>query len=437
MESNFEASPPATLAPPAPAPAAEAKLGDFSTNRRVLLLSGMAVVVGVISSLAAYGLLWLIIRITDAAFHLRFAALPGVPRQNHLGCWVVAVPVAGALIVGLMARYGSEKIRGHGIPEALESILLGRSIIEPKVAVLKPLSAAISIGTGGPFGAEGPIIMTGAAFGSLFAQQFHLSAAERKALLVAGAAGGMSAVFATPVAAVLLAVELLLFEWKPRSLIPVGVASVVAWVMRGLLLGPGPIFLVPAHPAPSGQELLFALGLARRGQHVTCEYSIDLLEMIRVRDVMDQAVSVIPATMKLTELSGRLVAGDAALTQHQGILLVDARQRLAGIITRGDVVRALQRHDGEDLTVAEAGSTRLVVAYPDEPLQVALTRMLERNLGRLPVVDWSNPTRVVGYLGRSAILAARMRLHQEEHLRERRQAASAASTLSCNCRGVS
>ena len=139
-------------------------------------------------------------------------------------------PVAGALIIGLMARYGSEKIRGHGIPEALEAILLGGSLIQPKVAMLKPISSAISIGTGGPFGAEGPIIMTGGAFGSILAQFFHLSAAERKTLLVAGAAGGMSAVFATPIAAILLAVELLLFEWRPRSFIPVAVAAVVAWL---------------------------------------------------------------------------------------------------------------------------------------------------------------------------------------------------------------
>src|SRR5213594_4194703 len=129
----------------------------------------------------------------------------------------MVVPIIGGLIIGLMARYGSERIRGHGIPEAIEAILLNGSRVEPKVAVLKPVSSAISIGTGGPFGAEGPIIMTGGAFGSLFGQLFHLSAGERKTLLVAGAAGGMSATFRTPVAAVLLAVELLLFEWKPRS----------------------------------------------------------------------------------------------------------------------------------------------------------------------------------------------------------------------------
>jgi chloride channel protein, CIC family len=145
---------------------------------------------------------------------------------------VVLAPVVGGLVIGLIARYGSEKIRGHGIPEALEAILFGRSRMEPRVALLKPLSSAISIGTGGPFGAEGPIIMTGGAVGSLFAQMFHLSPAERKTLLVAGAAGGMSAIFASPVAAVLLAVELLLFEWKPRSFIPVSIAAAATAAVR-------------------------------------------------------------------------------------------------------------------------------------------------------------------------------------------------------------
>jgi H+/Cl- antiporter ClcA len=160
----------------------------------------------------------------------------------HLAPWTIAIPVVGSLIIGLMARFGSEKIRGHGIPEAIEAILIGRSQIEPKVALLKPLSSAISIGTGGPFGAEGPIIMTGGALGSLFAQLFKLSSAERKTLLVAGAAAGMTAVFGTPIAAVLLAVELQLFEWKPRSFIPVGIAAIVAAAWRPWLLGVGPLF---------------------------------------------------------------------------------------------------------------------------------------------------------------------------------------------------
>ena len=164
------------------------------------------------------------------------------------------MPVVGALIIGLMARYGSERIRGHGIPEAIEAILINGSRVEPKVAMLKPLSSAISIGSGGPFGAEGPIIMTGGAFGSLIAQFFHLTSAERKTLLVAGAAAGMSATFAAPVAAVLLAVELLLFEWKPRSMIPVALASATAAAVRRYIIGLGPLFPVPAHPVFIGPE---------------------------------------------------------------------------------------------------------------------------------------------------------------------------------------
>jgi H+/Cl- antiporter ClcA len=580
--------------------AAADELADFSTNRRVLLLSAMAVGIGAIGSLVAYALIWLIAAITNLAFYHRFSAAPAVPQGHHLGLWVVLVPVAGALIIGLMARFGSEKIRGHGIPEALEAILLGRSRIQLKVALLKPLSAAISIGTGGPFGAEGPIIMTGGAFGSIFAQQFHMSAAERKTLLVAGAAAGMSAVFATPVAAVLLAVELLLFEWKPRSFIPVAVAAIVASVLRVPLLGAGPIFAVVAHAPPSGTVLAIAAGLgvvagfasglltmlvyacedvfqklplhwmwwpaigavfigvggvleprvlgvgyntihsllrgelvgaavigllaakalvwsialgsgtsggvlapllimggalgafagswipvgdpglwaligmaammggtmrspltamvfaveltrdfnlfpalligsvaalgvtvllmrrsilteklARRGHHITREYSIDPFELARVRDVMDQDVPSVPATMKLSELSDLIALGDSDISRRQGTLIVDEEDRLVGIITRGDIVRALRQKQNSEMTVAEAGSVDLVVAFPDEPLSAALTKMLERDVGRLPVVERKNLGCVVGYLGRAAILSARMKFHEEENIRQR------------------
>ena len=173
------------------------------------------------------------------------------------------IPAAGGLIIGLMARFGSEKIRGHGIPEAIEAILIGGSRMQPTVAVLKPLSSAISIGTGGPFGAEGPIIMTGGAFGSLFGQLFHLSNAERKTLLVAGASAGMAATFDTPIAAMLLAVELLLFEWKPRSFVPVAVASVVAAAWRPLMMGAGPLFpmATSADLPVLGLALAIVLGL--------------------------------------------------------------------------------------------------------------------------------------------------------------------------------
>lgn len=223
-------------------------LGDFTTTLRVLPISALAMGIGLLCSFVALALLRLIGLFTNLFYFGRWNTSLVSPAGNHLGVFSVLVPVAGAMIIGVMARYGSERIRGHGIPEAIESILLNGSRIEPKIALLKPISSAISIGSGGPFGAEGPIIMTGGAVGSMVAQLFHLTSAERKTLLVAGAAGGMSATFAAPVAAVLLAVELLLFEWKPRSLIPVALASAVAAVARRYLLGFGPLFPVPAHP---------------------------------------------------------------------------------------------------------------------------------------------------------------------------------------------
>jgi len=221
------------------APSFEDPLGAFTADTRVVTLAAMAALVGVISAFVALALVRLIGFFTNLAYFHRFDTSFTAPSANALGLWAVGVPVVGGVIVGVMARYGSEKIRGHGIPEALEAILIGQSRMSAKVAILKPLSSAISIGTGGPFGAEGPIIMTGGAFGSLFAQAFHLSPAERKTLLVAGAAGGMAAVFGTPVAAALLAVELLLFEWKPRSFIPVACAAAVAGALRVPLLGSG------------------------------------------------------------------------------------------------------------------------------------------------------------------------------------------------------
>ena len=204
--------------------------------------------IGALCAFVALVLLRLIGLFTNLFYFGKWSTTMVSPVGNHLGVYSVLVPIAGALIIGVMARYGSERIRGHGIPEAIEAILINGSRVEPKVALLKPISSAISIGSGGPFGAEGPIIMTGGAFGSMIAQLFHLTSAERKTLLVAGAAGGMSATFASPVAAVLLAVELLLFEWKPRSLIPVALASAVAAVVRRYILGFGPLFPVPAHP---------------------------------------------------------------------------------------------------------------------------------------------------------------------------------------------
>lgn len=216
--------------------------GDFSTDRRVLILILMALVVGTGSVGAAWLLIRLIALVTNLLWFHRISIEDTSLALIQPDIMTIIIPVVGGLIIGLMARFGSEKIRGHGIPEAIEAILIGGSRLHLKVAILKPLSSAISIGSGGPFGAEGPIIMTGGAIGSLIAQCFHFSAAERKTLLVAGAAAGMTAIFGTPVAAVLLAVELLLFEWKPRSLIPVIVACVIAIAWRPLLFGEGPLF---------------------------------------------------------------------------------------------------------------------------------------------------------------------------------------------------
>ena len=575
-------------------------LGDFTTDRRVLVLSGLAVVVGVLSALVARALLWLIAVITNLAYHHTVSSRFTSPADNTLGAWAVLVPMAGALVIGVMARYGSEKIRGHGIPEAMEAILIGRSRIEGKVAVLKPLSSAVSIGTGGPFGAEGPIIMTGGALGSLFAGLFHLSSAERKTLLVAGAAGGMSAVFATPVAAVLLAVELLLFEWKPRSFIPVAVAAATAMALRIPLLGVGPIFPFASGALPGWRTLLIGLALgvvagfgsslltamvygaedlfgrlplhwmwwpviggavvglggliypralgvgydtigdllaghlagaglvgllatkmiiwavalgsgtsggvlapllimggclgaaeaqalhlgdpglwamismgammggtmrspftavifmveltrdvamlpvllvacvaselvtvlvmkrsiltekvARKGHHVMREYSVSPLERLLVGDLMLRKVPTVPSTMRVAELVDRLAKLDPDLSPAQAWPVTDGEGRLAGMVTRGDLLESLSAYPKGDLTVLQAGSDAPVIAHADELLADAVARMALYDVGRLPVVGRDDPRRLEGYLGRSGIIAAWTKGLDEETARER------------------
>ena len=235
--------------------------GDFTATTRMLPISALAVGIGVLGAYVAVALLALIAFFTNLFFFQRLSLSPVSPATHTMGLWAVLVPVVGCVIIGVMARYGSERIRGHGIPEALEAILIRGSRVQPRVALLKPLSSAISIGSGGPFGAEGPIIMTGGAFGSMIAQLFHLTAAERKTLLVAGAAAGMSATFAAPVASVFLALELLLFELKPRSLVPVVLASVTAAFSRRAHLGAGPIFPLDALPFAPTPGLLLACAL--------------------------------------------------------------------------------------------------------------------------------------------------------------------------------
>jgi H+/Cl- antiporter ClcA/CBS domain-containing protein len=564
----------------------------------VLPISGLAIGIGAACAFVALALLRLIGIFTNLFYYGRWSSAMVSPVGNHLGWFSVLVPVAGALIIGVMARYGSERIRGHGIPEAIEAILMNGSRVEPKVALLKPLSSAISIGSGGPFGAEGPIIMTGGAFGSMIAQLFHLTAAERKTLLVAGAAGGMSATFASPVAAVLLAVELLLFEWKPRSLIPVALASAVAAVLRRYILGLGPLFPVPEHPLFIGPKALMAcvlvgllagalsalltlsvyaaedffqripihwmwwpaigglaIGLgglvfpqalgvgydtignllqggvttkvilgvllvkwfiwavslgsgtsggvlapllmmggalggleamflpnegagfwplvsmgailggtmrspftsiifafelthdanvflpllvgsvvahaftvltlkrsiltekvARRGYHLSREYSIDPLELLFAREVMRTKIAALSATSTLREVQHSLRADHR---QKQRLLpVVDAQGCLTGVVTRGDIREQIEFGGelGLDKHLSELVQPS-VVAFPDEPLRVVVHRMAEKGITRVPVVD-RDSRKLLGLLSLDDLLKARSRHLEEERRRE-------------------
>jgi H+/Cl- antiporter ClcA/CBS domain-containing protein len=256
-------------------------LADHSADWRLVPLAGAAIVIGAGAACGAWALIKLIAVATNLFWFGRFSAAPADIVDAKVGLAIVAIPVVGSLIIGLMARFGSEKIRGHGIPEAIEAILYGESRLSLKVAILKPLSSAISIGSGGPFGAEGPIIMTGGAIGSLFAQCFRLSAAERKTLLVAGAAAGMTGIFGTPLAAILLAIEVLLFEWKPRSFVPVVVAVLVSLGLRPFLLGPGPLFPFAAVPLAGWETNGLALGV---GVIVGVEATILSSLLYRVED---------------------------------------------------------------------------------------------------------------------------------------------------------
>jgi H+/Cl- antiporter ClcA/CBS domain-containing protein len=576
----------------------------FTAEFRMLHVALLAALVGIAAGLIAFLLYNLIAFFTNLVFFQRigftFAGLQG----HHLGGWVILVPVLGGFLSGLLAKYGSRKIRGHGIPEAMEAVLLNQSRIQPRIALLKPLSAAIGIGTGGPFGAEGPIIQTGGAFGSLVGQLMHTTAAERKVLLACGAAAGMAATFSTPIAAVILAIELLLFEFKARSFIPLVIASTLATEVHILLLGPGPMFDVGAHdfgipralpfylllgvvcgvaavglsqalywfedaferlpidelwqamlgmlvvgvigyfvPRVLGvgydtiSDILFnrltlgvlllvlvfktlallvslgsgtsggllaptfmssaALGavfamamnrvfpaahlspaafalvamgavfgaasratfafiifafeitrdynavlplmlvcviadgvailispnsimtekLARRGLKIHMEYEPDVLQQVAVADAMTTDVPPVLASMPVRELAALMATGHP-LARHYALPIVDADGRLAGIITRGDVVKRLEVEPESAATVLEAGAADPVVCYPDEVLHAAVERMLKQEVGRLPVVSRDDPKKLVGYLGRAGVMAARMRRLQEEHVRE-------------------
>jgi H+/Cl- antiporter ClcA/predicted transcriptional regulator len=572
---------------------------------RMGTVSALAAAIGPIAGVIAFLLYKLIGFFTNLFFFHRIAWDFTSARLNTLGPWVIVTPVIGGIIVGIMAKYGTPKIKGHGIPEAMEAVLVNRSRIAPRVAILKPISAAIAIGTGGPFGAEGPIIQTGGAMGSLVGQLMHTTAAERKVLLACGAAAGMSATFNTPIAGVILAIELLLFEFKSRSFIPLVIASTLATTVHSLLLGSGPMFVVGAvdfgiptalpfyivlgllcglaaigfskslycvedlfeklpvdemwwpaigalglgvigyfvprvlgvgydtisdiltnhlalklliivmvfkslalivslgsgtsggllapmfmasaamggtfailmdrlfpnaHLAPAAFALV-AMGavfgaasraaftfiifafeitrdynsvlplmlvtviadgiamlftrtsimtekLARRGLHIHQDYEADVLQQVPVSETMDRDSSGVPADLTVGELANRIAVREPAAVRHQALPVLDKQGRLAGIITRGDILRALERDSEGNTTVLEAGSNRLVVTYPDELLYEAAAKMLRNNIGRLPVVSREDPAKLVGYLGRSGIMAARLRRLEEEHVRE-------------------
>jgi CIC family chloride channel protein len=558
----------------------------------VLFLSGASILLAALTTTVAWALVQLINLITNLAFYQRASFLSVTPAENQMGLAVVVVPVIGGLIIGVMARYGSKAIRGHGIPEAMEQILLNRSRIPARITVLKPVSAAISIGTGGPFGAEGPIIATGGALGSLLGQIFSVTASERKTLLAAGAAAGMAAIFGSPVSAVLLAIELLLFEFSARSLVPVALACATASAVRLWFFGSEPIFampevqvtgpaflftfcvlgacvgvaatfisravywvedqferlpihwmwwpaigaigvgmigyvapqtlgvgyvnieqivsnalpiqlvawictmkliswlialgsgtsggtlaplltigsglgtmlavavnhLVPELDLPIGLSALVGMTamfagasrallasivfafettmqpyalpallagstvaflvshllsrhsimtekIARRGVSVPHTYAPDPLAQIRVADVMANEYQTISATMTVDELATGIATHVPAVARRHASLIVDQAQRLVGIITRSDVLRAVDSGQ-HSLTVQEAGGSQLVVAHEDETLREALVKMLQYKVGRLPVVDRSDLQRVVGYLGRAEILTA-------------------------------
>jgi chloride channel protein, CIC family len=572
---------------------------------RVGWISLLAALIGALAGLIAYVLYDLIALFTNLTFYHVVSIQFRSPEQTRIGPWIILMPVIGGLIVGFMAKYGSPKIKGHGIPEAMEAVLTSRSRIEARVAILKPLSAAIAIGTGGPFGAEGPIIQTGGAFGSLVGQMISTTASERKVLLACGAGAGMAATFNTPIAGVILAIELLLFEFRARSFIPLVIACTLATSVRGMLFGQHSMFsmgnvdfdvprglpfylllgvicgiaaigftkllywvedhfdrlpidelwhpaigalglgiigffiprvlgvgydtisdilnnnltlellmlicvfkalalvislgsgtsggllapmfmssaalggvfamavnaIVPgAHLSPGAFALvamaavfgaasratfafivfafeitrdynavlplmlgcviadLIALRylktsimtekLARRGLHVPGEYEASVLHTVRLSEVMRTDVQPIAADTSVAGLAARIGKSENGLTLSQGLPIADKDGLLAGVITQGNMLRALEADPEGHETVLEAGSAPPIVAYSDEFVHDALHRMVSHNVGRLPVVSREDPRRMIGYFDRSNLLNAWTRRIEEEGVRE-------------------
>jgi len=572
---------------------------------RLEFVSLLAAAIGLVAGLIAFLLYNLIGLFTNLAFYHIWSFRFRSPEGNHLGFWVIFIPVIGGLAVGIMAKYGSDKIKGHGIPEAMEAVLTSSSRIEAKVAILKPISAAIAIGTGGPFGAEGPIIQTGGAFGSLVGQLISTTAAERKVLLACGAGAGMAATFNTPIAGVILAIELLLFEFRARSFIPLVIATTLATSVHMLLLGRGAMFhmlptdfgiprglpyyvllgilcgiaaivftkvlywmedqfdrlpidklwhpaigafalgiigffvprvlgvgydtisdilnnsltwklllliavfkslalvislgsgtsgglLAPMFMASAAMGGVFAMGvdhivpgaelapgafalvamgavfgaasratfafivfafeitrdynavlplmlvcviadaiairylpnsimtekLARRGLDTHQEYETNVMKQVRVGDIMAQGVATVTPDETVRTVADRFASGDPRLARHRALPIVDREGHLVGIVTQGDILRVLETAPEGNVPVIDAGVRALVVTYRDESAFAALTKMLENNVGRLPVVDRADPKKMVGYVNRATLMASWGQHLQDESLRD-------------------
>jgi len=572
---------------------------------RLGLVSLLAAGIGLSTGLIAFVLYNLIGLFTNLAFYHVWSFQFRSPEANQLGPWVIITPVIGGLIIGLMVKYGSPKIEGHGIPEAMEAVLLSRSRIEAKVAILKPLSAAIAIGTGGPFGAEGPIIQTGGAFGSIVGQIISTTAAERKVLLACGAGAGMAATFNTPIAGVILAIELLLSEFRARSFIPLVIATTLATSVHQWFLGSGPMFhmqptnfripgglpyylllgvlcggaaigftkllywvedqfdrlpvnklwhpaigalglgiigyfvprvlgvgydtisailnnsltwklllliavfkslalvislgsgtsggllapmfmasaalggifatginrLVPGAELAPGAFALVAMGavfgaaaratftfivfafeitrdynavlplmlvcviadaiairflpnsimtekLSRRGLDTHYEYESIILKRLRVREIMARDVVTVAPDETVRSVANRFLSGDPRLMRYHALPIVNGEGRLVGLVTQGDILRVLDQDPAGATPVIDAGTRAPIVAYSDESVFDALTKMLLNNVGRLPVVDRSDPQKMVGYLNRASVMACWGQQLHEELVRE-------------------
>ncbi len=576
---------------------------------RLIRMSILAAIIGILAGFAAVILDGMIGLVTNFSYYGRIATELVSPLGSNSPLLLIFVPAIGGLIIGVMAKYGTPLVRGHGIPEAMEAVLTKKSRISPRVAILKPLSAAVSIGSGQPFGAEGPIIQTGGAIGSLLGQMFHTTAVERKVLLACGASAGLAAIFGTPIAAMIFAIEILLFEFRARSFIPLAIANVVAaeahivlisskpvfevgvvnfgsplellmflglgliaglvsagiiralyWVedrchhsrintylwpaLGGLFVGvvgyivptyiipgvdiygPGyklisgilnggyvfaflvvlllaksavwlvsvgsgtsggtlaPIFMIGAalggifglimqaiFPDMTAAPVAFAMAgmaavfagttratfasiifvfemtqdyhallpvmiatvvttaiastlmktsvlteqLRRAGVMVSQDYEADTLKTMSVSAVMTTDPVIVPQDMTVRQLMEKINSNDPAMIRHQAMLIVDPDHDncLRGIVTRGDLLKALQKGSTDD-TLLEAGTADVSVAYPDDSVRDALTRMLQRDIGRLPVVDCDDHSKIVGYLSRGNVISAHLKQLADE-----------------------